>query len=59
MFVEQHMTPLKLAQGLTDEILNVIYKYHETMPVVTVLGVLEVIKTQLIMEHTEMEDEDD
>lgn len=53
------MTPLKLAQGLTDELLEVIYKYNETMPVVTVLGVLEVIKTQLIMEHTEMEDEDD
>ena len=53
------MTPLKLAQGLTDELLEVIYKYHETMPVVTVLGVLEVIKTQLIMEHTDMEDEDD
>lgn len=53
------MSQLKLAQGLTDELLEVIYKYHETMPVVTVLGVLEVIKTQLIMEHTEMEDEDD
>ena len=52
------MTPLKLAQGLTDEILDVIYKYHEAMPVVSVLGVLEVIKTQLILEHTEMEDDD-
>jgi len=53
------MTPLKLAQGLTDEIFDVIYKYHETMPVVTVLGVLEVIKMQLIHEHTEVEGEDD
>jgi len=53
------MTPLKLAQGLTDEILDVIYKYHETMPVVTVLGVLEVIKMQLINEHTEAEDDDE
>lgn len=53
------MTPLKLAQGLTDELLEVIYKYHETMPVVTVLGVLEVIKAQLIQEHTEVEDGED
>lgn len=53
------MTPLKLAQGLTDELLDVIYKYHDTMPLVSVLGVLEVIKTQLIMEHTEMQDEDE
>ena len=53
------MSQLKLAQGLTDELLEVIYKYHEAMPVVTVLGVLEVIKTQLILEHTEMEDEDE
>ena len=52
------MTPQKLAQGLTDELFEVIYKYHETMPVVTVLGVLEVVKSQLIMEHTEMEDEE-
>jgi hypothetical protein len=51
------MNPLKLAQGMTDEILNVIYKYHETMPVATVLGVLEIIKAQLLAEH--MEDEDD
>lgn len=51
------MTPLKLAQGLTDELLEVIYRYHETMPVVTVLGVLEVIKAQLIQEHTEVEDD--
>ena len=53
------MTPLKLAQGLTDELLEVIYRYHETMPVVTVLGVLEVVKAQLIAEHTEREDEYD
>ena len=53
------MTPLKLAQGLTDEILDVIYRYHETMPVVAVLGVLEVVKAQLIAEHTEREEDDD
>lgn len=53
------MSQLKLAQGLTDEILEVIYKYHETMPVVTVLGVLEVVKAQLIAEHTEREEDHD
>lgn len=52
------MTPLKLAQGLTDELLDVIYKYHETMPLVTVLGVLEVIKHQLIQEHMDEEDDE-
>ena len=26
------MSQLKLAQGLTDELLEVIYKYHEAMP---------------------------
>ncbi len=51
------MTPLKLAQGLTDELLDVIYKYHESMPLVTVLGVLEVVKHQLIQEHMDEEDE--
>ena len=45
------MTPLKLAQGLADELLEVVYKYHETMPLVSVLGVLEVVKSQLIQEH--------
>ena len=52
------MTPLKLAQGLTDELLDVVYKYHETMPLVTVLGVLEVIKHQLIQEHMDEEDDE-
>lgn len=52
------MTPLKLAEGLTDELLEVIHKYDESMPVVSVLGVLEVIKAQLIHSHTEDDDED-
>lgn len=37
-----------IAQGLTDELLQVIHKYDETMLVSTVIGVLEVIKNQLI-----------
>ena len=47
-----------LAQGMTDEILEVIYRYHEAVPVVLVLGVLEVIKQQLIVEHTEVEEDE-
>jgi hypothetical protein len=51
------MTPLKLAQGLTDELLEVIHKYDESMPLVSVLGVLRLIETQLIQEHMEDDDE--
>ncbi len=52
------MTPLKLAQGLTDEILKVIHRYDESMPLVSVLGVLRVIESQLIQEHTEDDDDE-
>lgn len=47
-----------LAQGMTDEILEVIYQYHEAVPVVLALGVLEVIKQQLIVEHTGVEEDE-
>lgn len=47
-----------LAQGMTDEILKVIYRYHEAVPVVLALGVLEVIKQQLIADHTETEEDE-
>ncbi len=47
-----------LAQGMTDEILEVIYKYHESVPLVLALGVLEVVKHQLIGEHTETEEDE-
>ena len=52
------MTPLKLAQGLTEELLEVIHKYDESMPLVSVLGVLEVVKQQLFQEHVEDDEED-
>ena len=51
------MTPLKLAEGLTEELLEVIHKYNESMPLVSVLGVLRVIEAQLIQDHTEDEDD--
>ena len=47
-----------LAQGMADEIVEVIYRYHESVPLVLALGVLEVVKQQLIVEHTETEGDD-
>jgi hypothetical protein len=47
-----------LAQGMVDEILEVIYRYHESVPVVLALGVLEVVKQQLIQDHTETEEDE-
>jgi hypothetical protein len=49
----------KLADGLVDELLEVIYKYHETMYMATAIGVLELVKQQLIHESMEREDDDD
>jgi hypothetical protein len=45
--------PLKLAQGMTDDILEVIHKYDESMPLATALGVLEIVKQQLIQDANE------
>jgi hypothetical protein len=46
-----------LAQGLVDELLAVIYKYEETMVLPTVLGCLEIVKHQILIDHTEEADE--
>ncbi len=47
----------KLADGLLGELLEVIYKYEESMILPTVLGILDIVKVQLINDH--MEDDDD
>jgi hypothetical protein len=47
----------KMAQGLVEEILELIYKYEETMYLPTVLGVLELVKMQLIEDHKEDDEE--
>lgn len=52
------MTPLKLTEGLTEELMEVIHKYDESMPLVSVLGVLEVVKLQLVWNHFEDDEED-
>jgi hypothetical protein len=46
-----------LTQGLVDELLATIYKYEETMVLPTVLGCLEIVKHQLILDHAEDDDE--
>lgn len=47
----------KLAQGLTDELLFLIHRYDESLYLSTVLGVLEIVKTQLITDHLKEVDE--
>jgi len=50
----------KLADGLLSELLEVVYKYEEAMILPTVLGILDIVKVQLIEDHMEaMEDDDE
>jgi hypothetical protein len=49
--------PLKIAGGLTDAILKTIHEFDDSIPLATVLGVLEIVKIQLIEEHKEEENE--
>jgi hypothetical protein len=43
---------------MMDEIFAVIHKYDETMYVVSVIGALELVKQQLILDHIEIDDEE-
>lgn len=47
----------KLADGLVDDLLEVIHKYDESLYMSTVIGVLELVKQQLIQESLEKENE--
>ena len=47
----------KLADGLVDELLELIHKYDETLYMSTAIGCLELVKQQLINDATEAEDE--
>lgn len=49
----------KLADGLVDELLETIHKYDETLYMSTVIGVLELVKQQLIQESVDREHDDD
>jgi len=42
-----------LSQGLVDELLEVIHKYDESLYMSTVIGVLELVKQQLINDSLE------
>jgi hypothetical protein len=46
-----------ITQALVDELLAVVHKYDQTMLLPTALGCLDLVKAQLIQEHTEDEDE--
>ena len=46
-----------LSQGLVDELLEVVHRYDESLYMSTVIGVLELVKQQLIAES--LEDADD
>ena len=43
----------KLSGGLVDELLEVVHRYDETLYMATVIGCLELVKQQLILDHTE------
>jgi hypothetical protein len=47
----------RLAAKLVEELLEKIHEYDETLYLSTVLGCLEIVKTQLIQEHKEEDEE--
>lgn len=47
----------KVAGGLVDELLKVIYRYEESLYMATVIGCLELVKQQLINEAVEDDNE--
>jgi hypothetical protein len=49
----------KLADGLVDELLEAIHKYDETLYMATAIGVLELVKQQLITESLDRGDDDE
>ena len=50
------VSPYQVADGLTKEILKTIHKYDDAIFLATVLGVLEIVKAQLLQDK--MEDDD-
>ena len=49
----------KLADGLVDELLETIHRYDETLYMSTVIGVLELVKQQLVQESLNKEDDEE
>jgi hypothetical protein len=48
-----------LSQKLVDELLEVVHRYDETLMVATAIGCLEIAKAQVLLDHMEVEDDDD
>ena len=46
-----------IAQGLVDDLLEVIHKYYDTMYMSTAIGCLEIVKQQLIADSLENADD--
>lgn len=59
MVVGMILSQGKLADGLVDDLLEAIHKYDETLYMSTVIGVLELVKQQLIQESIDRENDDD
>ena len=49
----------KVADGLVDELLDLIHKYDESLYMSTVIGCLELVKQQLINDSLESHDDID
>lgn len=47
-----------IAQGMCDDILRTIHLYDDAVPLPLALGVLEIVKSQLIAEAVENGDEE-
>jgi len=50
---------MELAAGMTEELMDVIAKYEHAVLLPTVLGILDVIKFDLIRDHMEMVEDDE
>ena len=48
-----------LASGLVEELLDLVHKYDETLMVTTVVGALEIVKQQIIIDQMEFIEADD
>jgi hypothetical protein len=49
-----------IAQGLVDEIMELVYKYSESMLTATAIGCLEIAKMQILNDQVvELDDDDD
>ena len=47
-----------IAQGIVDEVIELLHKYDESVLLPTVLGCLDIVKAQLLQEHMEEDDDE-